>query len=115
MIFTLQLACFEKTKKIVEKRMCVITKIDSISYFVFTVKCVSDSNKLIIGEKEKINDYALSNKYILEDSVKQVSYIKNESKYLLVYLENGLTIDGVRIKKASGPINIISNCYSFSN
>ena len=103
--------CSNITRETPQQSVCAITKIDSVrQFFILTAKCRKDSVKLFILDKS-LGNCVYSKRFVIEDSVQQNLSIKIGSKYVFMDIENGFTIDGVKVKVPGEMFNIITNCY----
>ncbi|MEO8712528.1 MAG: hypothetical protein ABI405_10415, partial [Parafilimonas sp.] len=92
-----------------------IIKIDSIrDHFVFKTKSKSGNEVIVLAEKDKVDNCLPFKKFIIADSVHQVSAIKSGSRYDLIGF-NVSTIDGIKIRDSAELTKIIWNCDSFTD
>jgi hypothetical protein len=92
-----------------------IIRIDSTrDHFVFKTKDELGKEVIVLAEKDKVSGCRPFRKYIIVDSIHQVSAIKSGKRYDLVgfYLS---TIDSVRIRSEGELVKIIWNCDCFTD
>lgn len=83
-------------------------------HFVFKTKDESGKEVIILAEKDKVSECRPFRKFIIADSIHQVSAIKSGKRYDLVgfYLS---TIDSVKIRSKGELVKIIWNCNCFTD
>jgi len=110
LIFTL--SCSSSNLNIVDNKKIQVDKIDSVDiYYVFNTN--HSNNSIIIGEKEYLRPCLPFPNYIISDSVKTTSILKDGNRKIFIGAD-GYTIDDIRIKKTGEPVKYIDNCESFS-
>jgi hypothetical protein len=108
------LSCSTGKNNFYSKRKVEIIKIDSTrDFYVFTVGKVYDGMK-VIAEKGDVSSCQPFKKFIIIDSIQEVSKLKSGSKYVLIGF-NELTIGSIKIKNKGELAKIVRNCMSFTN
>jgi hypothetical protein len=96
-----------------EQRLEII-RIDSLNdYFVFKTKSKINNEIIVLGEKDRMRDCEPFKRYILSDSIHEVSAIKDGShkEILGSYLSQ---IDGIKIRDSGAFVKVIWNCNCFT-
>lgn len=89
-------------------------KVDSTrDFYVFTVSKFSDGAK-VIAEKTDVTLCKPFKKFIIVDSIQEVSKLKSGSKYVLIGF-NEFTIDSIKIKNKGELAKVVRNCMSFTD
>jgi hypothetical protein len=91
-----------------------IIRTDSIrDHFVFKTRSNSGKEAIVLAEKDKIGNCRPFKRFIIADSVHQVSAIKSGSRYDLIGF-NVSIIDGIKIRDSAELTKIIWNCDCFT-
>jgi len=108
------LACVSSKNNIHSTGRLEIIKTDSIrDHFVFKTKNELGNEVIVLAEKDKVSGCKPFKKYIIADSIHQVSAIKSGSRYDLIGF-NVSTIDGIKIRDSAQLAKIIWNCDCFT-
>jgi hypothetical protein len=109
------LACVSNKDNIHSTGRLEIIRTDSIrDHFVFKTRNESGNEVTVLAEKDKVSGCKPFKKYIIADSIHQVSAIKSGSRYDLIGF-NVSTIDDVKIRDSGELAKIIWNCDCFTD
>lgn len=108
-------SCVLSKKNIQSAKRFEIVKTDTIrDHYVFITKDELNNEIIILAEKDKVESCNPFKKFIVADSIHQVSAIKSGSRYDLIGF-NVSIVDGVKIKKSNELAKIIWNCNGFTD
>jgi len=108
-------ACVLGRKNIHAPRKLEIIRTDTIrDHYVFKTKYEANNEVFVLAEKDKVESCRPFKKFIISDSIHQVSAIRLGSRYDLIGF-NVSKIDEITIKKSNELANVILNCDSFTD
>jgi hypothetical protein len=111
---SLNFSCGLPSKKLLNKGLLEITKIDSTKdFYVFRIGKISQK-LIVIAEKDQVMMCMPFKKFIIADSIKEVGIIKAGSRNIGIGAR-GFVMDGVRIKYPEELAKIITSCKAFTN
>lgn len=108
------ISCASSKKSAQSGKQLEIIRTDTIrDHFVFQTKSNSGDEIIVLAEKDKVRDCMPFKKYIIADSIHQVSAIKSGSKKDLIGF-NVSTIDGIKIRNDGELVKIVWGCDCFT-
>jgi hypothetical protein len=114
-LITAIISCISSKKNVQSVTRLEIIKTDSIrDHFVFKTRNELGNEIIVLAEKDKVSDCKPFKKYILADSIHQVSAIKNGKRYDLIGF-NVSIIDDIQIRDSGELAKIIWNCNCFTD
>jgi hypothetical protein len=109
------IACVSSRNSIQSIRKLEIIKTDTIrGHYVFKTKDELDSEIIVLAESEKVEGCKPFKRFIIADSIHQVSAIKSGSRYDLIGFTVSI-VDGIKIRDSAELVKIIWNCNCFTD
>lgn len=107
------IACVSSKNNSKSAKRLEITRTDSIrDHFVFRTRNDFGREVIVLAEKSKVENCKPFKRFIIADSLHQVSAIKSGSRYDLIGF-NVSIVDGIKIRDSAELTKIIWNCNCF--